>query len=81
MFLKVRALTYQQIVASYEGFFAGALDAARVRSLATLAMAAADGLFVAHEIDAKVDLGESFELLAAAILGAAERLKSAPPGA
>lgn len=44
-------------------------------ALATLTMAAADGLFIAHEVNAEVDLSASFELLAAAILGAAETLR------
>ena len=76
MFLQVREQAYKGIVASYEAFFAGELDARAVRSLATLTMAAADGLFIAHEVDPTVDLGESFELLAAAILGAAAHVRS-----
>ena len=75
MFLQVREQAFKGIVAAYEGFFAGALDARQVRSLATLTMAAADGLFIAHEVE-QVNLSESFELLAAALLGAAERLRS-----
>ena len=71
MFLKVREQAYKGIVADFEAFFPGELDARAVRSLATLTMAAADGLFIAHEIDSTVDLGESFELLAAALVGAA----------
>ena len=69
----MREQAYEGIVASYETFFGGTVDANGVRSLATLTMAAADGLFVAHEIDGDVD---AFELLAAAILGAAEKLRS-----
>jgi AcrR family transcriptional regulator len=76
MFLQVREQAYQGIVTAYEAFFAGELDARGVRSLATLAMAAADGLFIAHEIDEEVDLEELFELVAAAILGAAAHLRS-----
>ncbi|HVP30337.1 MAG TPA: TetR/AcrR family transcriptional regulator [Myxococcota bacterium] len=76
MFLQVREQAYKQIVASYEVFFEGEIDAKGVRSLALLAMAAADGLFIAHEVDEDVDLAGSFELLAAAILGAAEKLRS-----
>jgi hypothetical protein len=75
MFLEVREQAFKGIVADYEGFFAGALDARQVRSLATLTMAAADGLFIAHEVE-QVNLAESFELLAAALLGAAEHLRS-----
>jgi AcrR family transcriptional regulator len=75
MFLQVREQAYEGIVASFEGFFAGELDAADLRALATLTMAAADGLFVAHEVDpANVDLDDSFELLAKALLGAARAL-------
>src|SRR5262245_40558294 len=39
VFLQVREQAYQQLVASYESLFAGAIDARGVRSLATLAMA------------------------------------------
>jgi AcrR family transcriptional regulator len=74
MFLQVREQAYKGIVADYEAFFEGELDPRAVRSLATLTMAAADGLFVAHQVDDGVDLEASFELLAAAILGAAEHL-------
>jgi AcrR family transcriptional regulator len=76
MFLQVREQAYKQIVAAYEAFFAGELDARAVRSLATLTIAAADGLFIAHQVEQTVDLGESFELLAAAILGAAAHVGS-----
>jgi AcrR family transcriptional regulator len=76
MFLQVREQAYKQIVASYEQFFAGAIDARSLRSLATLTIAAADGFFVAREIDEDLDLAASFELLAAAILGAAEKLRT-----
>jgi AcrR family transcriptional regulator len=76
MFLSVREQAYKGIVAAYETFFAGELDVRAVRSLATFTMASADGLFIAHEIDGDVDLEESFELLAAAILGAVARLRS-----
>lgn len=76
MFLQVREQAYKGIVTAYEAFFAGELDARAVRSLATLAMAAADGLFIAHEVDEVVDLEESFELVAAAILGTAAHLRS-----
>jgi AcrR family transcriptional regulator len=75
MFLQVREQAYKGIVAFFEGFFAGALDAADVRALATLTMAAADGLFVAHEVEpARVDLDEAFALLAQALWGAAKAL-------
>nr|AMK59591.1 transcriptional regulatory protein [uncultured bacterium UPO76] len=73
-FLQAREQAYEQLVASYEAHFGGTLGAPAVRALATLTMAAADGLFIAHEVDANVDLGASFDLLAAAILGAADHL-------
>lgn len=77
MFLQVREQAYEQTVASFQAFFAGTVGAADVRALATLAMAAADGLFIAHEVDpAGVDFGDAFELLAVALLGAAEHLPS-----
>ena len=76
MFLQVREQALEGIVASYDVFFGGELDAREVRSLATLAMAAADGLFIASQVDDSVDLPESFELVAAAILGAAEHIRS-----
>jgi hypothetical protein len=46
-----------------------------VRALATLTMAAADGLFIAHEVEpARLDLDEAFALLAQALWGAAKAL-------
>jgi AcrR family transcriptional regulator len=77
MFLQVREHAYKQIVASYEGFFGKEVGADGIRRLATLTMAAADGLFVAWEVDEGVDLDAEFELLAAAILGAVEHLAKA----
>jgi AcrR family transcriptional regulator len=76
MFLQVREQAFEGIVDAYEAFFPGELHARDARSLATLTMAAADGLFIAHEIDEQVDLGQSFELLAAAMLGAAGHVRS-----
>ncbi len=77
LFLKVRAQSYERMVASYTTIFAGDLDAGDVRKLATLTMAAADGLFIAREVsgDARA-FEESFELLGAALLGAADRLRA-----
>ena len=77
-FLQVREQTLQQMVESWGADFAGELDPASVRKLATLAMAAADGLFIAREVSGDERAFESsFELLGAALLGAAEHLKSA----
>jgi len=70
LFLQVREEAYRRTVASYEAFFEGRVDKAGVRALATLMMAAADGLFIAHEIDRDdVNFEAAFGLLAAALLG------------
>jgi AcrR family transcriptional regulator len=76
LFLQVREQAYKRMVAAYEAFFEGRLDGDGVRALATLAMAAADGLFVAREIDGALDFEGSFALLSAALLGAADHLES-----
>jgi AcrR family transcriptional regulator len=77
LFLQVREQSYKQMVASYATFFAGELDAADVRKLATLTMAAADGLFIAREVNSDARAFEdSFELLGTALLGAADHLRS-----
>ena len=76
MFLQVREQACKGIVTAYETFFAGDLDRRAVRALATLTMAAADGLFIAHQVDDEIDLEKSFDLLAAAILGAAAGMHS-----
>jgi hypothetical protein len=65
------------MVARYEAFFAGEIDATGVRELATLSMATADGLFIAYEVNRDTRACEaSFELLARAPLGAANDLRS-----
>jgi AcrR family transcriptional regulator len=75
MFLQVREQAYEGIVNFYEVSFPGMLDPADVRALATLTMAAADGLFIAHQVDpTRVDLDDAFELLAKALRGAAQGL-------
>ena len=77
LFLQVREEAYRRTVASYEAFFEGRVDKAGVRALATLMMAAADGLFIAHEIDRDdVNFEAAFGLLAAALLGASEHLRA-----
>jgi AcrR family transcriptional regulator len=77
MFLQVRERAYKGMVASYEAFFAEVLDAADVRTLATLTMAAADGLFIAHELEpASVNLADAFQLLAEALLCASKSLSA-----
>lgn len=80
LFLQVREQSYEQIVALYAAFFEGELDAKGVRALATLAMAAADGLFVKLQVDGDARAFEaSFELLGAALLGAADHLARRGP--
>ena len=77
LFLQVREQSWEQLVASYQVFFAGELDKTSVRQLATLTMAAADGLFIAREVNHDARAFEaSFELLGAALLGAADHLRS-----
>ena len=71
-FLDVRQLTVDHSTTLYATIFPH-LDEAAHRSLAMLTMAAADGILVAHEID-DLDMVEAFDLLAAAILGAAAEL-------
>jgi AcrR family transcriptional regulator len=74
-FLEVREQTFARVVASYRAFFAGALDARGARALATLAMAIADGLFIAREIEGDaLDFEAAFQLCAPALLGAADHL-------
>jgi AcrR family transcriptional regulator len=77
LFLQVREQAYKRIVTHYATFFDGELDDAAVRSLATLTMAGTDGLFIAREVNPeRVDFDAQFELLAAALLGAAKHLSS-----
>jgi AcrR family transcriptional regulator len=76
-FLQVRKQAHASIVAFFEVSFAGALDAEDLRSLARLTMAAADGLFIAHQVEpARVDLDDAFALLAQALLGAVRALRA-----
>ena len=77
MFRDVRQLTVDHSITLYATIFPH-LDVAAHRSLAMLTMAAADGILVAHEID-DVDMVEAFDLLAAAILGAADHLAGRHP--
>ena len=72
-FLEVRALTMERMTAAYAALFPE-LDGRGVRSLATLTMAAADGLFIARELDPALDLGAHFELVAAGLLATADEL-------
>ena len=77
LFLETRQEAIRRTVATFTRLFEGELDASAIHALATLTMAAADGLFIAHEIDGDaVNFEASFELFASALLGAAEHLQS-----
>jgi hypothetical protein len=77
-FLVVRQEAVERTVTTYAKLFPELGDAA-LRRLSTFTMAAADGLFIANEIDQNdAATVEMFELLAAAILGVAEQLRTVP---
>jgi AcrR family transcriptional regulator len=72
-FLQVRQTTRQRIQEAFTAL-APELDEAVVRQLITYAMAGADGLFIAHEIDGdNLDLIALFELHARALIDAVAR--------
>ena len=74
MFLRVRHETWRRTVVSYRALFPE-LDDVAVAQLATFTIAMADGLFIAHEIDGDGnDLFSQFDIVAAALLAAAEHL-------
>jgi AcrR family transcriptional regulator len=68
MFLDVRQQAFALLVEAFDQtlqLMHGASDQPRARSAAVIAMAAADGLFIAHQIDAdSIDLESEFERLA-----------------
>jgi AcrR family transcriptional regulator len=74
MFVQVRARAFDQLRENFREFMPGLTDA-DVYQLATFAMAGADGLFIAKEIDGDaVDLISLFELHGHAIYDTARRL-------
>src|ERR1700738_3600014 len=74
MFLRVRADAHARLRAAISQF-APELDDAGVYALATYAIAGADGLFVAKEIEGdSMDVGALFEMHARALYGTAVRL-------
>jgi AcrR family transcriptional regulator len=74
LFLSVRHATYERIVTTYRKTF-DRISEPDARILATLTIAAADGLFIAHEIDPDaVDLPQQFDLLAVGLEAAAAHL-------
>ncbi len=78
-FLDVRAAAAARSRDVYAVLFDD-LRPVEIDALVTLTMALADGLFVASEVD-EVDLGESFDLLATAVLGAVDRMRATRPPA
>ena len=72
-FVEVRRITAERISTFYGAFFAD-LGVDAVKSLVTLSLALADGFLIASEVE-HVDLAQSFDLMADAVLGAAERLR------
>jgi AcrR family transcriptional regulator len=70
-FLEVRRITEDRLHRDYCAIFEG-LTSKDLRSLVQLTLALADGYFIAREAD-DVDLGDAFDVMATAILGAAER--------
>lgn len=79
-FLTVRDQALQNIIAMFAHVFPR-LDDKALRQLATLAMATADGLFIANEVGGEnADVIARFDVLAAAIRGAARHLEATSPG-
>ncbi|MCY1141624.1 TetR/AcrR family transcriptional regulator [Actinoplanes sp. Pm04-4] len=79
MFLKVRHTAHTRIAEMF-GQFAPGLDHDTVHLLATYAVAAADGLFIAKEIGGDdIDLIRLFEVHARALYDLITRLTGAPP--
>ena len=76
-FLEVRGVAAERTRMLYTAVFAD-LGGDGLEALVTLTMALADGLFVAQEAG-EVELDNAFDLLATAILGAAERFRAAAP--
>ena len=67
----MRRVTGEFIHRSYQEFFTGLTDEQNW-ALARLTLALADGYFIAAEYD-DADLGESFDVMAGAILGVADQ--------
>ena len=74
-FLEVRRVAADRTRLSYCQAFAD-LDDGEVDALVFLTLALADGLFIAQEADG-AELSRAFDLLATAILGAADRFRDA----
>jgi AcrR family transcriptional regulator len=78
LFLQVRAQALAVVVDSFERTLAeahGTGNTALARRIAILTMAAADGLFIAQQVEpSTVDLADEFELLAEMIMDVVERV-------
>ncbi len=80
MFLQVRNEAYRRTVASFTELFPE-LDESAVRQLVRFSMAMADGLFIAGEFDSDaIDILGQSEMLAAAVLAAADYLSTSRQG-
>lgn len=74
VFLEVRQIAGERLSLMTAGLVPG-LTEAQIRTLTTYAVAAADGLFIAHEIDGDaIDLAELFALHAGVVYEAAREL-------
>ena len=76
LFLQVRERSFAALAEAFERALVelhGTSDPIWARRVATLSMAAADGLFIAHQVDAdSLDLGDEFQLLAEMIVTSLE---------
>lgn len=70
-FMEGRRITEDRLYRFYARFF-DHLEDRDVRALAKLTLALADGYFIAREAE-DIDLAEAFDVMASAILGAADR--------
>jgi AcrR family transcriptional regulator len=70
-FMEGRRITEDRLYRFYVRFFAHLADS-DVRALAQLTLAMADGYFIAREAE-DIDLASAFDVMACAILGAADR--------
>lgn len=71
-FIETRHIVRRRLQGIYDVYFSG-LSAEDVSSLVDLTLALADGFFIAREAEG-VDLGEAFDAMATAILGAAGKM-------
>jgi AcrR family transcriptional regulator len=78
LFLQVRDKARERLAIFYRGVFPDHTDA-QVQRLAAFTIAVVDGVFISHEVDREhtddhTTLLDSFDLIAAAVLGTAEHL-------